>query len=932
MKITHKILLMMIIGLVSFSGYGQINHEVLIPPSEYTLKKIELADSNIYSRLKLVGANRTKQPGAPCLPVKYINLIVPPRSKITGVTLQQVQKSSVKLEKIIEPVQYPVPTTITHESKGFVPPDSAIYNSNKPYPDKKIEIVEQGHARGNKIVTVAVYPFVYIPRENLLNVYSSLKIRLDYEIEPARKVESFRRSNNLTSDRALLKSMVDNDDDIEEYNVWKNYTTSMNDTSDQANTQTMGTLSVDVGYEYVIITTQSLSSAFDDFIAWKKRKGIDIGLVTVKDIVNNYNGDQVSGIYDNAGSIRQYLKDAYINGLEYALLGGDATVVPIRYGTGANDTWTSNPDNPGDYKIPADLYYSDLDGDWHDDGDNYYGEPEDDVETDPEVFVGRLLCSNSSEIQNWIGKVLKYEKNPGNGDNAYLEKAFYTQADEMQRDGEAVDIANEFMSVFPQWTVYSEKYNGSNDWDSPGTPQFPSGNDVIGKLNEHWGMVGWFNHGKPQAIAMATPGANECFDQGKHKIVFKDSHDGGCEVPDNDGNGFDDLTNTNHPSVVYTISCETNPFDDFRHSSDLKNMGEAFTVMTQAGGPIYLGNTRYGWVGSSKDLFSKFIEAVINANIYHFGQAEAISKHNDNSHYLRLSHNLIGCPETELWTDVPSEFTGVTITESSGDVTVKTGGISDCNICVMTSDDGGSAYWDTVSNVSSHTFSNVPKPYYVTVTKHNYLPYMEEVTCPNAITGSGPVCTSGKTFSLDLDMPDGSVTWSNSGNLSYISGQGTDTYSVEATSSSTSGAGWIEATTSGGCGSVPRKNVWVGLPDQPEWDPGELGEVQANVPNVACVSGESDGASSYNWGIDGGYIDEGQGTECLTFVPYCTWSLGLNVEGVNACGDGPTIFQRADVICMHPEGTLTLMPNPSDDMVTVTVEEQPGEADSSDCK
>ena len=32
MKITHKILLMMIIGLVSFSGYGQINHAVLTPP------------------------------------------------------------------------------------------------------------------------------------------------------------------------------------------------------------------------------------------------------------------------------------------------------------------------------------------------------------------------------------------------------------------------------------------------------------------------------------------------------------------------------------------------------------------------------------------------------------------------------------------------------------------------------------------------------------------------------------------------------------------------------------------------------------------------------------------------------------------------------------------------------------------------------------
>jgi len=207
------------------------------------------------------------------------------------------------------------------------------------------------------------------------------------------------------------------------------------------------------------------------------------------------------------------------------------------------------------------------------------------------------------------------------------------------------------------------------------------------------------------------------------------------------------------------------------------------------------------------------------------------------------------------------------------------------------------------------------------------------IRSPNIyISGDDPLCSSGGTYHIhNVPSTVNTITWSVFPENYFTNINGTNSSFTTAWAGSENGTATITATLTSDSSSVDiTKEIWVGLPDQPEWDPEELDEVQANVPNVACVSGESDGASSYNWGIDGGYIDEGQGTECITFVPYCTWSLGLNVEGVNACGEGPKIAQRANVICMHPEGTLTVMPNPSDDMVTITVEELSREADSSD--
>lgn len=143
-------------------------------------------------------------------------------------------------------------------------------------------------------------------------------------------------------------------------------------------------------------------------------KGYSAGVVCIEDILacpDFQGGDLVSNIDDDAGKLRAYLKYTYDSGsLRYALLAGDYTVLPIRYGTGRRSITIKDSQNQDssiyvDWPIPSDLYFSDFNGNWNVDGDSLYGEFESSemytMDYAPEIFVGRLLCTNRQEIANY---------------------------------------------------------------------------------------------------------------------------------------------------------------------------------------------------------------------------------------------------------------------------------------------------------------------------------------------------------------------------------------------------------------------------------------------------------------------------------------------------------------------------------------------------
>ena len=66
-------------------------------------------------------------------------------------------------------------------------------------------------------------------------------------------------------------------------------------------------------------------------------------------------------------------------------------------------------------------------------------------------------------------------------------------------------------------------------------------------------------------------------------------------------------------------------------------------------------------------------------------------------------------------------FTSASVTDNGTSLTVNAG-VAGSTICVS-SENNGATFWQREDNVSSFTFNTSIRPLYVTITKHNYIPY-----------------------------------------------------------------------------------------------------------------------------------------------------------------------------------------------------------------
>lgn len=719
----RKITCYIIIGLLFIGSLqAQVNHKVAFA-NDYTIDPVKLSDGNTYSKIKAIGMQYLDSVGFPSLPVKYVRLLIPANSKASGVTLKKAQGQTKKIDHQIIPAQYPEPTGCNEHPKGFVRPDSKTYISESPYPSNVVEIVQEGIFRGNRIVTLAIYPFQYSPAKNELELFSLVDFTLNYTSSGEKRSTEQVVLDTTSLTGKVLKSVVENTNDIGKFGVGNQKGSLKSNTQETAPSLksasvTNTTTNITVTGDYVIVTSEALAPYFNEFMAWKKRKGVDIELVTIEGIYESYpNGDLISGINDNAGKLRQFLSDAYNNGsgIDYALLAGDNTTIPFRY-----EHYMPYTTDSIDI-IPTDLYFSDFDGDWAVDADTRYGEPDDRVDFEPEIFVGRIMVTNEVEVKNWTKKIKAYEFNPGNGNYSYLTRAFFAEADQIQARNQASYILNRIPWI-TDTTVFREE-GGPN---TSNTPIFPTGNDVITEFNNHYGLCSFMGHGRPCAVGVATRGLNDDSTPNiKYNITAFDNGVSGCCGISESGNGFDNMTNMDYPSIYYSISCTTMPFDDYEYvnSASERNMGESYTCISAGGGPIYLGNTREGLIDYSYLLFEKFINALKDSSVFNIGIAEAKSKLWYNNRFLRFSHNLLGCPETELWTAIPTTFSSASVSKSGTTVSVNTGGVSNCTICLTSALDNGRNCYKRSFNASSCSFTGVTEPYYyITIDKHNMIP------------------------------------------------------------------------------------------------------------------------------------------------------------------------------------------------------------------
>ncbi len=582
-----------------------------------SITSVKCENESIYSRLEYEGINtKTEDPGHPALPIYFMNVPLPLGATNIEVEILNKDILTLSLDYPVIPVQEPATSSLLTKEPDFFWPNEELYSKDSPYPDKAVSVAWTSNIAGvSNEATIALYPIVYQPRQNKVDFLQSMTIAIRYSIE--KKNQNKRAIQSLSSIGLPF-------------------------------------------FEYCIITRDSLIPSFERIIAWKRTKGIDAGAVSIESILSNSfcYGDSVSGINDDAGKIRQYLQYANLSGKgKYVFFGGDDSILPIRYGT-KESYWINDIDSV-EFKVPSDQYFSELNSDWNQDNDNHYGEPFNNMDYGPELFVGRLLCENRNDIENNTDKLLRYERNPGNGDFGYLRKAFYCQSDQMQNDSHAQKLIATSNYAFTTNTIL-EELPSFNAWN----PTFPSGTEVIEAMNDtHYGYLNWLGHGHPLAICTKSDGVRQSDSVYGITPVQTDS------VPytyREEGHGLDNLNNRDYPAIAYSTACTITPFDSYLPPFDSHpNIGQSFTMGKDYGGPALIGNTRVGYIDYSYRLQKLFNGGIKSQSL---GEALFFAKMNYNSFYKHLTIltvNLIGCPELHMWTNIPNYFGNIVKSDSN---------------------------------------------------------------------------------------------------------------------------------------------------------------------------------------------------------------------------------------------------------------------------
>lgn len=625
---------MMMLGIMAIAivAQGQVTYTATFNGNNLSFESVSAPDGNTYSQVLLSGViGNTSDAGKPQLPLRTLQLMIPFGKEVTNIVCSNIVTQSFQLNHNV----YPAPT---YDATGqvFATPDLLVYQSSNAFPAQPIIGWRQDYFDGNNnIVSVGLCPFEYYPKTGLLKLITSVTITVTYVNGlpgGVTQIQRLQTTQNLYD--SILYHMVDNPEVIPTFRIAPTIVEELGNTSTN--------LPV---YEYVVVAPRNLIESLHDFVTWKNQKGYRTGVVAIEDILDAYPGGDCiwpnDAIVDDAGSLRQYLHDAHILGTAFALLVGDATVMPIRKG----GKYTIHDE------VPTDMYFSELHGNWNVDHDDYYGELDsenDNPDKQADIFVGRLLCTNSTEITCWITKLLQYEKDPGSSDPSYLETALLTDIGSSGFLG----TIQQNLPFFTFDMIIGEAYN-----------IYPQGYDIINKINEsnygfivHANLIGETN----------TQGSGILVNQVTNTsyLMAEDVHDftGFSE----NGNGLDNLHNGKFPFVMYGLSSSLCPFNKTKSNNNgIRNYGESCVTGGIYGGVAFLGYTGLSTSAHNRYLLEKFSSCIQSAsenNFYysHIGIAEAESKlaydYSRLYTYNAFAHNLIGDPECQIWTDVPNRL------------------------------------------------------------------------------------------------------------------------------------------------------------------------------------------------------------------------------------------------------------------------------------
>ena len=591
-----------------------------------------------YNKIEIKGFDVISfEEGLPSLPEKSYNYVLPAGNKVKEIRIINKVDSEYSTDKQIKFNSKPIKTCSDCSPSGCViekdlGANQEIYSSDFFYPGVPIKLVFENSVAGRNVISVVFSPVQYNPVTGKIILTESVDFEIILEEDKVRTTYNDRIETliPLVENKELIEIKQDkSSSEVEYYNE-------------------------DSNVDYLIITNDELKPYYEPLAEWKRQKGLNAKIVTIDEVYEYVDVLFELSPRDNAEKLRFYLRDLYNNkGLGWVLLGGDEDVLPIRYSY--HSSTSSEIDL--DQQHIADLYFSDMDGDWNLDQDNVWGETVDGVDLGADVFVARIPLKTPEDTQAIVEKMIQYEKNPGNGNPDYVLSAVLFGADHL--------INPWYNPTQPELVAEHIPYNFNKDFNSlnekpsgdDANPISPFGWQVIGELNNGYGIISYFTHGSPTGIIVKSKG----YVHVPRSYVVSN--------PSNEGlNSIDNIENNNKPSFVSSISCGNAMFDADKiplySGYPPPFIVEGFLKQPNSGAFAFLGNTRWGWVGISYQLIQKFFDYSLNLDQQPLAIALANTKL--SFYYYRdqvFTVNLYGDPETRLYTEIPEQLTQ----EISGD-------------------------------------------------------------------------------------------------------------------------------------------------------------------------------------------------------------------------------------------------------------------------
>ncbi|KPK67685.1 hypothetical protein AMJ87_12990, partial [candidate division WOR_3 bacterium SM23_60] len=367
--------------------YGDVIFDVPVRDIEYSI-----TDDGTYDRITMSGSFCVVAPGAPELPGMTFHFLLGHNDRLTDIEIIHEVWEPITGEYHLYPKQ---DEHIIDEECEFVPPDPAVYGSLALFPASLIASARSGNLRVYHIAHVSIVPFRYAPQSGVLQVLRELTIKIitgscDPGVAPVRQTQISRAVFEQT-----VRSLVVNKAEVRDPGKQPQCSIVSNP-DDAAPTLVPSLLGAPV--DYLIITTDSLCNAYEDFAHFKKQYGFNTAVRTLSWINGHYAG------IDNAERIRNFIIDAVEDwGTSFVLLGGDITDIPARTVWFPGQYWQH-----GRFPGMTDQYFVDLDGTWNADGDERFCEVEDSLDLNPDVYVGRLPTTDAAQVPLYMNKVKSY--------------------------------------------------------------------------------------------------------------------------------------------------------------------------------------------------------------------------------------------------------------------------------------------------------------------------------------------------------------------------------------------------------------------------------------------------------------------------------------------------------------------------------------------